>query len=79
MTRLQNLDTEEDALLSALDFSTSGQGGSMSVSGITAKLDYIQKRRLQLRRELFQIDGGKGLDQQRTGIDFDKTNDNDDI
>lgn len=80
-TELDNLETEEQALRSAFDFdlSTGAGGGKISVRGMSDKLAYIGKRRRYLLRRLHMLRGNRGFDQQRAGIDSDKTSENDDI
>jgi hypothetical protein len=78
-TELDNLDTEEAALRSAVGFSsTAAGGGSVSVSDPTNKLKYIGKRRLFLMRRLHAIGGAKPAEPKAVGIDIDMNTDNDD-
>ena len=79
-TALDNLDTEEAALLSAQDveIQAGDGGGRVKISGLSAKLDYIAKRRLYLKRRLFVAQGARPADPKVPGIDVDQLTDNDD-
>lgn len=80
VTWLEALDAEEAALISAQDFdiATGTAGGRLAIRGTAEKLKYLQQRRVQLKKELWRIDGCKTIEPARAGIDIARESDNGD-